>query len=279
MSEEKASRPSNWADLGIRTLSALVLIPLVLLAEWAGGIWFELLVAALGMAVAWEWTGIVFKRAPLQLALHVGAVLAAFAAILLHQPFAGLIVIMLLQLVSAALAPRPVTVWKSAGVLYSGVPCLALLLLRNDPVHGLVAVIWCFAIVWAADIFAYFAGRLIGGPKLAPSISPKKTWAGLGGAVVGAAAASWAVAHVAGYGGIATLAVLAALLAVVEQAGDLFESSLKRAHGVKDSGHLIPGHGGMLDRIDGLVAVVVAAALIGLVRAGPDAAASGLMLW
>jgi phosphatidate cytidylyltransferase len=279
MSEAPASRPSNWADLGIRTLSALVLIPLVLLAEWAGGIWFELLVVALGLAVAWEWTGIVFTRGPLQLALHVGGVLAAFAGILLKQPFAALFAIVLLQALSVALAPKPVNVWKSAGVLYSGVPCLALLLLRNDPAHGLVAVIWCFAIVWAADIMAYFAGRLIGGPKLAPAISPKKTWAGLGGAVVGAALASWAVAHAAGYGGIVMLAVLAALLAVVEQAGDLFESSLKRAHGVKDSGNLIPGHGGMLDRIDGLVAVVVAAAAIGLWRTGPDAAATGLMLW
>lgn len=279
MSAASAPRPSNWADLGIRTLSALVLIPLVLLAEWAGGIWFELLVVALGCAVAWEWTGIVYKRQPLQLFLHLAAAIAAFGSIVLQQPLAGLAIVVALQAVSAALAPRPLTLWKLTGVLYAGLPCLALLLLRNDPQHGLVAVIWCFAIVWAADILAYFAGRLIGGPKLAPSISPKKTWAGLGGAIAGAALASWAVAHFAGYQSLLPLALLAALLAIVEQAGDLFESSLKRAHGVKDSGHLIPGHGGVLDRIDGLIAVVIVAVIIGILRAGPDAAASGLMLW
>jgi phosphatidate cytidylyltransferase len=279
MSEVPAPRPSNWADLGIRTLSAVVLIPLVLAAEWAGGIWFELLVVALGCAVAWEWTGIVFNRAPLQLLLHLASAVAAFASILLQQPLAGLICVIILQIISAAAAPKPLSVWKAAGVFYAGLPCLALLLLRNDPAHGLVAVIWCFAIVWAADILAYFAGRLIGGPKLAPSISPKKTWAGLGGAVAGAALASWAVAHLAGLSGVLPLAALAAGLAVVEQAGDLFESSLKRAHGVKDSGRLIPGHGGMLDRIDGLIAVVIVAALIGILRAGPEAAATGLMAW
>lgn len=274
-----SGRSANWSDLGIRTLSALVLVPLVLLAEWAGGIWFELLVLVLGLAIAWEWTDIVFKCSPLQLALHVGGAIAAFISILIKSPVAGLAVIIALQVASAAAAPRPLSVWKVTGVLYSGLPCLALLMLREDPAFGFIAVIWCFVIVWAADVLAYFAGRMIGGPKLAPRISPKKTWAGLGGAVAGAALASVAVTHLAGIAGAIPLALLAAVLAVVEQAGDLFESSLKRAHDVKDSGRLIPGHGGVLDRVDGLIAVVVVAAILGLLRAGPDAAATGIMLW
>jgi phosphatidate cytidylyltransferase len=113
---------------------------------------------------------------------------------------------------------------------------------------------WLLAVVWAADICAYFAGRVIGGPKLAPRISPKKTWAGLWGAVAGGAVVGLVVGYLAGSAGFLRLVVLGGLLAIVEQLGDLFESALKRHYGVKDSGRLIPGHGGVLDRVDGLVA-------------------------
>ena len=279
MTAPGGAKPSNWADLGVRTLSAVILIPLVLITEWAGGIWFELLVAALGCAVAYEWVSIVFRGAPMQLAIHLVAAIASFIFMLAHLPLPAIGVLVLLQVLSTAIAERPATIWRSSGVLYTGLPCIALLVLRHDADHGLIAVLWCFAIVWASDILAYFAGRLIGGPKLAPTISPKKTWAGLGGAVAGAALASWAVAHFAAYPSILPLALIAAALAVVEQVGDLFESSLKRHYGVKDSGKLIPGHGGVLDRIDGLIFVVIAAALIGSWRAGADHAATGLMVW
>ena len=274
-----APKASNWADLGIRTASAAVLIPLVLLAEWAGGIWFEFLTAALGLAVAWEWTQIVFPRKPLQFILHAAAGLLAVFSVYMREPAYGLAAVLLLQGASLVLAEKPLNMWRSLGVLYTGLPCLALLLLREDQAFGFVAVIWCFLLVWSADILAYFAGRLIGGPKLAPRISPKKTWAGLGGAVAGAVLASLAVSYLAGLPGTLFLAVLAGLLAVVEQVGDLFESSLKRHYGVKDSGRLIPGHGGVLDRIDGLIAVVMVAALIGVLRAGPNEAATGLLNW
>jgi phosphatidate cytidylyltransferase len=133
--------------------------------------------------------------------------------------------------------------------------------------------------VWSADSLAYFAGRIIGGPKLAPVISPKKTWAGLGGAVAGSALASLAFALIAGLPGLFLLAFLAGLLAIVEQAGDLFKSAMKRHYGVKDSGRLIPGHGGVIDRVDGLVAVAMAAALIGLSRGGMEATGAGLLVW
>lgn len=273
------AKTSNWADLGVRTASALVLIPMVLVAEWAGGIWFELLVAALGLAVAWEWCQIVFSGQRAQFLLHAIAALAAVLSVYFAMPLVGLAIVVVLQAISLVLAEKPLTLWRSLGVLYTGIPCLALVLLREDQSFGFVAVIWCFVLVWSADILAYFAGRLIGGPKLAPRISPKKTWAGLGGAITGAMLASFAVSHFAGLAGALPLALLSGGLAIVEQAGDLFESSLKRHYGVKDSGRLIPGHGGVLDRIDGLIAVVTVAAAIGILRSGPFSAAAGLMSW
>jgi phosphatidate cytidylyltransferase len=165
------------------------------------------------------------------------------------------------------------------GVPYAGFPAMAAVLLRADPLYGAVAILWCLAIVWAADTLAYFAGRSIGGPKLAPVISPKKTWAGLGGAIAGSAAASALVAAFAGLPAIAALTLLAGILALFEQAGDLFKSALKRHYGVKDSGNLIPGHGGVIDRVDGLIAVAVAAAIIGLLRGGMESTGRGLLLW
>jgi phosphatidate cytidylyltransferase len=135
------------------------------------------------------------------------------------------------------------------------------------------------AIVWSADTLAYFAGRVIGGPKLAPSISPNKTWAGLAGAMAGAAIASAVCAAAFGLPAVIWLALLGAALAVVEQGGDLFKSAWKRHFGVKDSGRLIPGHGGIIDRVDGMLAVAAIAAAIGVLRAGPGAAGSGLLSW
>jgi phosphatidate cytidylyltransferase len=155
--------------------------------------------------------------------------------------------------------------WPAAGVAYVGAPCLAMVWLRALPGDGLVTLLWVLALVWATDTGAYIAGRGIGGPKLAPRISPNKTWAGLVGGIVAAAliggAAALLIQNAAGW---ITVPVSAAL-AVVEQAGDLFESGVKRRFGVKDSSRLIPGHGGVLDRVDGLLAVSLAvAALIGM---------------
>jgi phosphatidate cytidylyltransferase len=156
--------------------------------------------------------------------------------------------------------------WLGVGLIYAGLPALALLWLRAAP-DGLALVIWTMGIVWATDIFAYFAGRAIGGPKLLPSVSPKKTWAGLVGGMAGAAVASVAVANTYGWTTApVALAFAGALLAVIAQSGDFFESWLKRRAGVKDSGSLIPGHGGVMDRVDGLIPVSCAVAL-GLVMA------------
>jgi phosphatidate cytidylyltransferase len=150
--------------------------------------------------------------------------------------------------------------------------------LRNSASDGLAAVVFILLLVWFADTLAYFAGRIIGGPKLAPQLSPKKTRAGLGGAIAGAVIVAIAFQIYGGKGGVTLLPLLAAILAVVEQAGDILESSLKRRYGVKDSGTLIPGHGGVLDRADGLMAVAMVAAAAGWLR-DPASPGTGLLAW
>ena len=278
-SEPPAANP-KWADVGVRTLSAVILAPVVLIDIWYGGIWFQIFAAFLGILMAHEWTIIAHGRSTSQFALHaLAALFAAFVPGEAGAPaaLAGIFVIAAVAYAGVAFGPRAKSWWNYVGVPYVALPVLALVILRDDEQWGLHAIMWLVAVVWAADILAYFAGRLIGGPKLAPRISPKKTWAGLGGAMVGSAIAGglygW---HVAPW--ILPLVIMAALLAIVEQAGDMMESAFKRHYGVKDSGHLIPGHGGIMDRVDGLIAVVVVAGIIGYLR-NPEAPAAGLLLW
>jgi phosphatidate cytidylyltransferase len=273
---------AKWGDLGTRTASALILIPAVIACAWFGGIWFKGFVLLLSGLMAHEWASMVHPKNPVQYILHMGA--AACGTVLpdLMGFEYALMVILGLALVSGlmvSVARYAASKWSYFGIFYVGFPALAFVLLRGDPDYGFAAILWIFLIVWSADTLAYFAGRIIGGPKLAPSISPKKTWAGLGGAVAGSALVSIIFAYVTQLNGIWALAILAACLALVEQAGDLFESSLKRFHGVKDAGGLIPGHGGIIDRVDGLIAVAVAAALIGIFRDQGVSAAGGLLHW
>ncbi|MBC8038085.1 MAG: phosphatidate cytidylyltransferase [Rhizobiales bacterium] len=273
---------AKWGDLGVRLLSAAVLIPAVLINVWVGGLWFSLLVALLGVLMALEWTNMAHQRDPLQFALHAAAALCG-AFLPLPIGIAGAAAaIGVLWALSAAVAwfqDRQGAAWQYLGIPYVGVPAIAFVLLRSDATHGISAILWVLVIVWAADTLAYFGGKLIGGPKLAPIISPKKTWAGLGGAVAGGAVASAIFAALTGLGAVTILSLLAGLLALAAQGGDLFKSALKRHCGVKDSGRLIPGHGGVIDRVDGLVAVAMVAALIGAARSGPGATGTGLLLW
>lgn len=155
--------------------------------------------------------------------------------------------------------------WQAAGFVYALLPALALLWIRERSGHGLDLLLWVFIVTWSTDIGAYFAGRAIGGPKLAPSISPNKTWAGLGGGVLVAALAGGAWAGATGLPRSTFL--LAPLFAIAAQGGDLFESGLKRRAGVKDSGTWLPGHGGALDRLDGLVVVAIGGAVASLLGA------------
>ncbi len=272
---------ANWRDLGIRTLSSAILIPAVLLDVWLGDVWFHLLIALLAVMMAHEWTNIVHDRSSAQFALHAAAALCgAFLPLSLGWA-ATLLVIAVIAVMSVALAViqnRKPRIWVVTGAAYVGLPAMAFVILRGETAEGMLAIMWLFAVVWAADICAYFAGRLVGGPKLAPRISPKKTWAGLLGAIAGGMAAGLAVGYGAGLVNLAVLGLLGGVLAVVEQLGDLFESALKRHYGVKDSGRLIPGHGGVLDRVDGLVAASLALAAI-VITAGYFGAGNELFAW
>jgi phosphatidate cytidylyltransferase len=273
---------SKWRDLSVRAASALVLIPIVLAITWAGSVWYACLVASMAVFMAVEWTKLVHDSRPVQLALHVlAAGLAAFLPLVMGT---AAVLWCIAALWAASLAYQRAIVgrlgpWPVLGIPYVALAALSVILLRNSASHGLLSVYWLLFIVWGADTFAYFFGRTIGGPKLLPSISPRKTWAGLGGAILGGILCSVAFAWASGLESITWLAAMGALLAVVEQAGDFFESALKRKAGVKDSSTLIPGHGGMLDRVDGLVAAAMAAALIGGFRSGFSAPATGILLW
>ena len=168
--------------------------------------------------------------------------------------------------------------WVALGVVYALAALAASIVVRLDLAWGFAALMFVLLIVWVTDIGGYFAGRGIGGPKLWPRVSPKKTWAGaIGGLVLSLAVAAGFAYY--GVGRLVPLLVLATVLTVVSQLGDLFESAVKRNFGVKDSSHIIPGHGGLLDRLDGYVFAVVAAALIGFVRSGADGVGRGLMVW
>jgi phosphatidate cytidylyltransferase len=280
MSEADAKPADKWSDLGVRSASAIILIPAVLLDVWLGGIWFELFMAFLGLLMAHEWTNIVHQRSSTQFALHAAAILcAAFLPreIGVLQTLAVIAVITGCAIWANAMRDRAKNIFAYVGVPYVALPVLALVLLRSHGVWGIHAIMWVMLVVWATDTFAYFAGRIIGGPKLAPLLSPKKTWAGLAGGMAGAALISSI------YAGFILpswlgLALVAAALAVIAQMGDIFESALKRTYGVKDSGYLIPGHGGVLDRVDGLAAVGVVAAIVGFVR-NSNSLAEGLLFW
>ncbi|MFO1089813.1 MAG: phosphatidate cytidylyltransferase [Hyphomicrobiales bacterium] len=273
---------SRWRDLGVRVASAAVLIPIVLVDAWAGGGWFLLVVGAIGAIMAKEWCRIVFASDLVQTVLHTAASIGALAIALEGRYDLAVVFAAALwggSIAISAFRGEPLSKWTVLGVPYVSLPPLAMLGLRQDPDFGLAAILFLFAVVWAADTAAYFSGRIIGGPKLWPSISPNKTWAGLYGAMGGAAIAGAATGAFAGLPSLWPVTVIAAVLAVVEQGGDLFESALKRAYGFKDAGRLIPGHGGLLDRVDGLVAAAVAAALLGVVRGGFAEPARGLLVW
>jgi phosphatidate cytidylyltransferase len=258
--------PEGWAaGLRLRVISAVVMAAAVLLAILAGPLAFAVFVAFGAAILSWEWTRLCgrgdFGMAGAAMAVSTVAAVGLAAS---GRPGFGLLLAVpataLVYALARAQHPGGAAGWVAAGVVYVTVPVVALVWLRIDP-GGERLILWLMATVWATDIGAFFAGRLIGGPKLAPRISPKKTWAGLLGAMVSAGlVGAIADASVPGAPSAAALAAAGAVLAVVAQAGDLGESWVKRRFGAKDSSGLIPGHGGLLDRVDGLLAAAVALA-------------------
>jgi phosphatidate cytidylyltransferase len=181
------------------------------------------------------------------------------------------------MLVGVGRSDKPI--WLVFGLFYSAAIAVPPIVLRADEQLGFVAIMFVFAIVWATDIVAYFVGRAVGGPKLIRRVSPKKTWAG---ALAGAVAAMFAAALVVKATALSPtfiVMILALLLSVCAQGGDLFESWIKRRFDVKDSGRLIPGHGGLMDRLDGFMAAALVAAFIGVLRGGMHSPGRGLLIW
>ncbi len=254
---------ARWSDLRRRVVSASILAPLVVACIWFGGVAFDVLMMAGAVGLAVEWVGLCRTAPTTPPGLVVMLALAsATAAACVGQAGIGLAILAVGAVLAWGLGRR---LLLAAGVIGVGLGVVALVWLRRwDAVDGRWAVLFVVLVVWASDIGAYTAGRIFGGPKLAPSLSPAKTWAGAVGGLIAAVAIGEALAGQLGV----TTALVAGLLAVMCQAGDLLESGIKRHVGVKDSGHLIPGHGGLLDRLDGLLAAAPVAALVVLAREG-----------
>ena len=271
---------SCGGELALRVCSALVLVPLALGAAYLGGWPFAVLWGLAAMVVLWEWNSLVAGSDQRIVLTTGGASLAlAIALVLTGHLLAAVIVLAISTLGVASLAPAKRRTWIAAGVPYAGALGVAPIVLRSDNGEGFLAIIFLFAVVWTTDIAAYFAGRAIGGRKLMPRVSPNKTWSGAIGGTLAAVIVALALAKVTALTGLFAIAMLAVILSICAQGGDLFESFLKRRFGAKDSGHLIPGHGGLMDRLDGFVTASVVAALIGLLRGGFEAPGRGLLVW
>jgi len=271
---------SRGGELVLRVCSALVLVPIAIGTAYLGGWPFAVLWGLAAMVVLWEWNSLVAGSDQRIVLTTGGASLAlAIALVLTGHLLAAVIVLAISTLGVASLAPAKRRTWIAAGVPYAGALGVAPIVLRSDNGEGFLAIIFLFAVVWTTDIAAYFSGRAIGGPKLMPRVSPNKTWSGAIGGTLAAVVVALALAKVTALTGLFAIAMLAVILSICAQGGDLFESFLKRMFGAKDSGHLIPGHGGLMDRLDGFVTASVVAALIGLLRGGFEAPGRGLLVW
>lgn len=251
-------------DLLPRVISGVVMAAVALGLTYAGFYPFAGMILVISVVVSWEW-GRVVRGVGVDATLlaHVVAVVAAVALVTMQLVGLGVLALLIGAILVGLLASGRHPLTSAAGVAFAGLPAVALIWLRDDPRFGLSAVLFVMVIVVVTDTAAYFSGRLIGGPKLWPRVSPNKTWAGLLGAVLASAVAGAIFAPAVPGAHAAKLALLGAVLAVIAQGGDLAESALKRRFGAKDASNIIPGHGGFMDRIDGLVTASVAAALFG----------------
>ena len=245
---------------------------------------FSDFIAIAGILMAWEWSRLAFEKEKVWLftALIGGAVV--ISTLLAHVGVRPLYLVsgagFWAACIALALHHRAGGVrWAVVGVPYICLPVYALIVLRSDPDYGLLCVLWLLAVIWATDSAAFFAGRSIGGPKLAPSVSPKKTWSGAIAGALAAAITGFVFAHVAELPGPVCFAILSVGVSVVGQFGDLIESGLKRHFDVKDSSNLIPGHGGVLDRLDSLITASVFALIVGVLHAGYGRAGEGTLVW
>lgn len=254
MTSPPAAKP-RFADLGVRVASALVLVSIAALDFWMGGTYVIVLVLIGVVLMLWEYRRL-FTGKPLRLTDNTLLVMAGGGALAviatgMHSYLAGCLV-GLGAAAAAAVTDRPRAVWMGTGAAYIILGMAVLVAIRGDEARGIPVVLWLVCVVIATDVGGYFAGKLIGGPKFWPRISPNKTWAGMVGGLVLAMLVG-AAFYLSGHVALPVVILLSAFLAVCSQAGDLLESWLKRRQGVKDSSSLIPGHGGLMDRFDGLL--------------------------
>ncbi len=270
--EPDRDRPvGTWrsSELGRRVISAVILAMIAIAALWIGGWIFTIFVLVLAAIGLWEWTGICGAADPLW--LRTGFVVALVLGLALAH-VGNLAWALALLAGAAALALsiaciRQAYGWAALGFIYVAIPSIALIAFRQAGADGLPIIVFVALIVWATDIAAYFGGRAIGGPKLWPRVSPKKTWSGAAFGLVGAILVALIFVGIARTGSWAAALFLAILLSLGAQAGDLAESAFKRRFGVKDSGTILPGHGGVLDRIDGLYVALALAWLLAILNA------------
>ncbi len=252
-------------DIGLRAASAMVLAPAAVLAIWAGGYWFLGLMLAACALLSVEWAMMSAAKAWRVMAGAVGFGLFA-AVIAAHVEQLSLSLVMLVFCAVAAglfaRSRRQEALDAAYGVLYLGWPAVLLIWLRDGSSEpGLYWTVFAFVVAWSSDIMAYLVGSIVGGPKLWPRFSPNKTWSGFIGGLAAGAVAGALMATFMNMGlGTVWGAALGLAAAIATMAGDLWESALKRRYGVKDAGNLIPGHGGLLDRVDGLMFAVVVVA-------------------
>lgn len=277
---EKAGVPLTANNLLLRVVSAAVLAPLALVAAYIGGLPFALFWGIAALVVLWEWMTLVVGPNYRLLVLSCAAAIAVADFLAwLGRPVTALFMVGLGALAGAIFAPSERRLWVIAGAGYAGGMVLAPVFLRADAGFGFAVILLFFAIVWTTDVLGYFAGRAFGGPKLWPAVSPKKTWSGAIAGTVGAVVVALLVA--AQFGSFDRIAIIAValLLSIMAQAGDLFESWVKRRFDAEDSSHIIPGHGGVMDRLDGFWAAAVVGCVVGLLRGGFDEPARGVLIW
>jgi phosphatidate cytidylyltransferase len=273
-----ATTGQGGRNLLLRIAAALVMAPLAIAIAYAGGWLWASLVTAAAIGLYVEWLTVIGARKPRLVLLGILILLGVGWAAAGHITATHVSGFVALGILAVAMVSSGRRVWAVIGIGYALAASIASSAVRFDPIWGFTALMLVLLVVWVTDIGGYFAGRLIGGPKLWPRVSPKKTWAG----AIGGFAASLGVAGgfaAFDFGKTLPLLLLGAALSVASQLGDLFESAVKRRFGVKDSSHIIPGHGGLMDRLDGFVAAIVLAAIFGFLRGGADGVGRGLMVW
>lgn len=279
----RTALPSSrrWHDLGTRVASGLVLVAIALGTARVGGALFVVVWLLAALAVAWEWQRLIGAPAFASRVAVAAATLLFVAVRAQSDPIEAFLVILGAAGILALLAGEGHRIWGAGGMLYAGLLLLTTIALRFSFPFGMLSIVWLFATVWSTDTFAYFGGRLIGGPKLSPRISPSKTWAGT---LVGLAAGSLigtatAVSLLPAPSSILPISLVTLAASFSSQAGDAFESAVKRHFGAKDSSRLIPGHGGVMDRLDGFIAAAAFAFCVGIARNNLPSVAGGLFYW